>query len=95
MSIALTERQFLILCRVQERNVLRDGAETGREMAEALWHTGEFTSYEQGQRSCKQLVKKGLLCELGVAAFGARCYGLDGRDEPRSPTTPQGRQGND
>lgn len=60
----LTERQWLVLKRLAGRNVERDGAETGREIAAALW-SWIFTSHEQGQRTCKQLEAKGLATKLG------------------------------
>ena len=78
----MTPRQAAILQRMRSRDVISHGAETGREMVEALWHTGLFTSHEQGQRVCKQLVAKGYFCELGFGGYKARCYGLTGRDEP-------------
>ena len=61
--------------RINTRNIDRDGAESGTEMAMALWNTGVFTSCEQGQRTCEQLVKKGLLVRLGWDENYARCYG--------------------
>ena len=76
----LTERQRAVLERVKARNVAMHGPETGPEIGMALLGDG-FTSCEQGQRTCKQLVAKGLLCELGFGEFNARCYGLAGRDD--------------
>lgn len=70
----LTPRQWAILNRMKKRNIDRDGPEAGREMVEALWHTGLFTSVEQGQVVCKQLVAKGLAQPLGVNASNGRCY---------------------
>ncbi len=67
---ALTPRQAAILnymCRYRR-------TESGAEMANALWNTGVFTSYEQGQRTANQLVKKGLAIERGFTFSGARCY---------------------
>jgi hypothetical protein len=75
MSDTLTRRQQLILARMLRRNIDRDGAESGIEMAQALWCTGAFTSVEQGQRTCEQLVRKGLAVRLGASPTRARTYG--------------------
>ena len=72
--MSLTERQAAILRRMARRNLNRDGAESGAEMADALWRTGLFTSLEQGQRTCKQLEAKGLAMPLGVAMSGAKTW---------------------
>ena len=84
----MTPRQTAILQRVKARDVQANGPETGPEMVSGLWMVpGLFTSIEQGQRTCKQLVAKGYLCELGFSETGARCYGLAGRDEaPKEPS---------
>lgn len=71
----LTPRQEAILNRMKRRNMEQDGPETGREMVDALWGTGLFTSFEQGQVVCKQLVAKGLVEPLGFGPLNARCYG--------------------
>ena len=71
----LTPRQEVVLARLRSRDIERDGPETGAEMVAALWDTGRFTSYEQGQRTCAQLERKGLAVALGWGRNNARCYG--------------------
>ena len=71
----LTPRQKAIMDRMNNRNLKTNGPETGPEMVMALWETGLFTSVEQGQRTCKQLVAKGLVEPLGWGADNARCFG--------------------
>lgn len=71
----LTPRQKAILARMCRRDMMRDGPESGGEMAKAMWGTGAFTSYEQGQRAAKQLVAKGLAYEIGRSETYAQCYG--------------------
>jgi hypothetical protein len=73
--VKLNKRQRAILSRMCSRDNERDGAESGVEMAEAIWRSqpGIFTSLEQGRRSAKQLVDKGLAKELGFTGTGARC----------------------
>lgn len=71
----LTPRQEAVLARLRSRDLDKEAAESGGEIADALWHTGLFTSREQGQRTCKQLVDKGLAVKLGFGAYNAQCYG--------------------
>lgn len=71
----LNERQTALLSRMCRQNIERDGAESGQEMVQAVWGTGHFTSYEQGQRTAEQLVTKGLAVKMGVSPSGVQCYG--------------------
>lgn len=72
----LTERQIVVLRRLAERDLERDGAETGRQIAFGcgVGFGGMFTSAEQGQKVCKQLSQKGLAEPLGVGFDNARTW---------------------
>lgn len=59
----LTPRQRAVLTRLVDQDININGAETGREIATACWRF--FTSYEQGQRTCRQLQARGLAEPLG------------------------------
>ena len=56
--------------------------ESGPEIVARLWHTGAFTSLEQGHRTCKQLATKGLVRPMGWTASNSRTWEI----------TPEGRQ---
>lgn len=71
----LNDRQRAVLARLCEKQY----AQTGAEIVDALWRTKLFTSHEQGQRTAKQLVKKGLAVALGYSLTGARCYTASAR----------------
>jgi hypothetical protein len=71
-AIKLTERQRAALRRLAQRDHVRHGAETGTEIAAALWSF--FTSLEQGQRACKQLAARGFAERLGTGPTGAATW---------------------
>jgi len=70
----LTPRQQQKLSRMVQNHINGQSFESGKEMARFCWHSGAFTSSEQGQAVCKQLVWKGLADEVGCTPTGARTY---------------------